>query len=53
MNSNNKLDNGFLKIEKKIINSKNDINDGKRNQITFIQNKFNFNKYKKIRCFSQ
>ena len=50
----NKINNDIFIKEKKFSNVKKDINnDNKENQIGFNQNKFKFNNYKKIRCFSQ
>ena len=49
----NKLENDCLKRDKKLYNIKGDINETKENQIKLNQNKYNFNRAKKIRCFSQ
>ena len=52
----NKLGNDIFIKEKKFTNLKKDINnDNKENQIGigYNQNKYKFNNYKKIRCFSQ
>ena len=49
----NKLENDYLKRDKKLYNIKGDINETKENQIKLNQNKYNFNRAKKIRCFSQ
>ena len=49
----NKLENDYLKRDKKLYNIKSDTNETKENQIKLNQNKYNFNRAKKIRCFSQ
>ena len=50
----NKINNDIFIKEINFNNFKKDINnDNKENQIGFNQNKFKFNNYKKIRCFSQ
>ena len=49
----NKLENDYLKRDKKLYNIKSDTNETKENQVKLNQNKYNFNRAKKIRCFSQ
>ena len=49
----NKLENDYLKRDKKLYNIKSDTNETKENQIKLNQNKYHFNRVKKIRCFSQ